>query len=189
MALPAAAPRAPSHHRRIDIRGYRREDGLWDIEGHLTDTRSQALEFPDGVRAPGVPVHSMWVRLTVDKTALIVAACADTEASPYVGTCGNITPVYEQLVGLRVGPGFGANLRRLFAGTRGCTHMSELVGTMASGVIQTLAGEFLGVREQKPFQLDRCHALHSSGPVVALHYPTWYRPAEAVADPEPDPVT
>ena len=112
-----------------------------------------------------------------------------TEASPYVGSCGTITPVYEQLVGLRVGPGFGAHLRRLFALTRGCTHMSELVGTMATGVMQTLAGEFLGVREQKPFQLDRCHALHSSGAVVARHYPTWYRRAAPTADPEPDTVT
>ena len=34
------APAAAIHHRRIDCRGYRRADGLWDIEGHLTDAKS-----------------------------------------------------------------------------------------------------------------------------------------------------
>jgi hypothetical protein len=30
MPLTPAASRTPIHHRRIDCRGYRREDGLWD---------------------------------------------------------------------------------------------------------------------------------------------------------------
>ena len=40
MALTPPAPRGPIHHRRIDCRGYWREDGLWDIEAHLTDVKS-----------------------------------------------------------------------------------------------------------------------------------------------------
>ena len=37
MTLSAPEDREPIHHRRIDCRGYRRKDGLWDIEGHLTE--------------------------------------------------------------------------------------------------------------------------------------------------------
>ena len=173
--LPEPSSRTPIHHRQIDICGYRRDDGLWDIEGHLSDRRSVSLEFPDGTRPAGAPIHSMWVRLSVDSTALIVAACAATDASPYTGVCGAIVPSYERLVGLRVGPGFLGHVRRLFAGTSGCTHLSELVGTMATGVIQTLAGDGWSSNEHKPFQIDRCHALNSAGPVVARHYPKWYR--------------
>jgi len=42
MALPPAHDRKPAHHRQIDCRGYRRSDGLWDIEGHLVDTRDES---------------------------------------------------------------------------------------------------------------------------------------------------
>jgi hypothetical protein len=31
--------------------------------------------------------------------------------------------------------------------------------------------------EQKPFQLDRCHALDTTGDVVRRYYPKWYRGA------------
>jgi len=32
------------HRRQIDCRGYRREDGLWNIEAHLTDVKSYEIE-------------------------------------------------------------------------------------------------------------------------------------------------
>jgi hypothetical protein len=43
MSLSPPASRDPIHDRRIDCRGYRRSDGLWDIEGHLTDTKTYAF--------------------------------------------------------------------------------------------------------------------------------------------------
>ncbi|MGH7035691.1 MAG: DUF2889 domain-containing protein, partial [Stellaceae bacterium] len=44
MPLSAAAPREPIHTRQIECRGFRRADGLWDIEGHLIDTKSYAFQ-------------------------------------------------------------------------------------------------------------------------------------------------
>jgi hypothetical protein len=32
--------RTPLHTREISFNGYARDDGLWDIEGHLKDTKS-----------------------------------------------------------------------------------------------------------------------------------------------------
>ena len=40
MPLSAPAAREPLHRRQIDITGYIRDDGLWDIEGHLLDTKA-----------------------------------------------------------------------------------------------------------------------------------------------------
>ncbi len=34
---PPAASREHIHTRVVECRGYRRDDGLWDIEGHITD--------------------------------------------------------------------------------------------------------------------------------------------------------
>ena len=173
---PSSAERTEVHGRTITIRGFRRADGLWDVEGHLEDVRAHDFRFPGGERRGGAPIHSMWLRLTVDDTALIVDVAAATDAAPFDEACGAIAPDYAALVGLRVGPGFNRAAVRLFGGVRGCTHMSELLRTMGTGVLQTLAGTVLAVSEtQKPFQLDGCHALATDGPQVALFYPRWYR--------------
>ncbi len=40
MPLSPPAPREPIHPRHVVCSGFRRADGLWDIEGHLTDVKS-----------------------------------------------------------------------------------------------------------------------------------------------------
>lgn len=177
MPLPMpVAEREATHTRDIHIQGYRRVDGLWDVEGHLTDVRAQDVTFPGGgCRPAGQFIHSMWLRLTVDEAARIRAAIAVTDESPFPGTCERIAPNYDALVGLRVGPGFRGEIRRLFGGLRGCTHLTELISAMATGVFQTLAGEVPQHESQRPFSLDGCHAQATDGPIVAAFYPRWFR--------------
>ena len=44
MPLPDPAPRERLHTRRYVFNGYRRADGLWDIEGRMTDVKSYGFE-------------------------------------------------------------------------------------------------------------------------------------------------
>jgi hypothetical protein len=166
--------RQPIHNRQINIEGYLRSDGLWDIEGTLTDVKHVEHRLAFFVRPPGDPVHRMSLRITIDNQLNIVAATASTEAMPYPGVCENIAPNYAQLKGLRIGAGFGKQVATLFGGTKGCTHITELLGRMASGAIQTLTGRLPLDPDAKPFQLDGCHALASDGALVAQIYPRWY---------------
>ncbi|RJG04323.1 DUF2889 domain-containing protein [Noviherbaspirillum sedimenti] len=63
MPLPAPTPeRELLHTRTVTFKGYRRNDNLWDIEGHLTDVRSHDIAFPGVSRAAGDPIHGMWLR-------------------------------------------------------------------------------------------------------------------------------
>ena len=68
MPLTTPAPRKLIHTRAIEVKGYEREDGLWDIEAELTDTKTYAHNRRHGgrERAAGEPVHHMWLRLTID---------------------------------------------------------------------------------------------------------------------------
>jgi DUF2889 family protein len=178
MPLPEpAAERYRVHTRTILIEGYKRSDGLFDIEGRLTDTKDHDARMAEGVRRAGDPIHEMWVRLTIDEDLHIVDACAVTDAMPYAEACARITPDYAKLRGARIGPGFRNKLQALFGGLQGCTHLTELVGTMATGAVQALYGQRSQSRrtEGKPFQLDGCHALDTQGAVVARYYPQWYR--------------
>lgn len=127
MSLTPPASREPIHHRRIDCRGYRRGDGLWDIEGRLVDVKSYA--FPNAWRGeirPGEPLHEMWLRLTLDDDLTVVRAEAATEAGPFA-VCPAITPAFARLEGLRIGPGWRRAVQARLGGVQGCTHLVELL--------------------------------------------------------------
>ena len=180
MTLPLpAVPRQPLHHRTISMRGYKRDDGLFDIEGHLHDTKDVDFKVASGMRYAGDSIHSMWLRITIDMTLTIVDAVASTDAMPYPGHCNEIVPDYRKLIGLSIRPGFTSQVRDRLGGIHGCTHITELVGSLATTAFQTIAGMGLQAPDRKPFQLDRCHALRTDGPAVAKFYPRWVRGAPA----------
>ncbi len=187
MPLPAAVARERIHLRRITIEGYKRDDGLWDVEGCLIDTKDFDLQLSADLRKSGEAIHEMRLRITVDDTLTIKDVSASTDAMPYRGYCDSITPEYKKLIGLAIRPGFTGQVRDLFGGTKGCTHLTELIGCVATGAIQTMAGQrpHLKHADKKPFQLDGCHALVSTGPVVAKFYPRWYREATVKENPGP----
>ena len=64
---PASVNRQRVHVRSVQLCGYKREDGLWDVEAHLTDTKDQDYPLSSGLRPAGQPVHDMWVRVTIDR--------------------------------------------------------------------------------------------------------------------------
>ena len=186
---PVAGPvtRTRLHQRRIILEGYRRDDGLWDIEGHLTDVKDYDFGHITELKRAGMPIHDMWLRITVDRDLNIVDAQAQMDSRPYPGSCEQIAPAYRKLIGLRIAPGFTHAVRHALGGTQGCVHLSEMVGSLATTAFQTLAGERNTLPEDvKPPHLDRCHALDSSGPVVREHYPRWYRAAAGHTPPPPD---
>ncbi|HET9652801.1 MAG TPA: DUF2889 domain-containing protein [Usitatibacter sp.] len=188
--MPLSEPevtREPLHRRAIEINGYKRADGLYDIEGRLVDTKPYDFSLAAGVRRAGEPVHAMWLRITIDRTLTIVDAEAAMDAMPYTGHCNAIVPHYRKLVGLAIRPGYQRHLKDLFGDVRGCTHITELAGALATAAFQTLAGQRVQDPEKKPFQLDRCHALAATGAVVGRYYPRWYKGATPVeAAPEED---
>ncbi|MBI5259867.1 MAG: DUF2889 domain-containing protein [Burkholderiales bacterium] len=176
---PPDCARKPAHQRSINIRAYARTDGLWDVEGQLTDEWSEPVTKADGLLPPGEPMHSMWLRFTVDRTATIVAVQCVTDAGPYDAACGTIAPDYQKLVGVQVARGYRDAIRRLLGRTAGCTHINELAGAMGSAVLQAMWDVLTVDPEQKPFSIDGCHALKASGPQVMKYFPRWYRPDPA----------
>ena len=112
MPLPESqTPRSPLHHRQISVQGYLREDGNFDIEGHLCDTKAVDFKLQSGVRPAGEAVHSMWLRITIDRTLTIIDAEAVTDAMPYPGQCDQITPEYKKLIGMAIRPGFSNQVK------------------------------------------------------------------------------
>jgi hypothetical protein len=165
------------HTRRVRYEGYRRADGLWDIEGHLTDIKSHDNSMKTGVRRAGQPIHEMWLRLTIDRHFTILDAVAASDAVPYPGGCETIAPAYKRLIGLNLVRDFRRSVKKLFGDVKGCTHITEMLTGFPTAAIQTFAGEMPEERPdgRKPFQLDQCHALDTRSETVKKWYPKWYR--------------
>ncbi len=178
MPLPVpAVERVRIHQRRINIDGYKRTDGLWEVEATLVDTKDQDYPLHTGLLKGGDAVHAMQVRVAFDARMTVVEASACTDAAPYPGACENIAPDYSRIVGLNLMQGFLKAVKAMFGGTHGCTHISELLMLLPTAAMQTLAGEVLDKDENghKPYQLDRCHALATHSETVRRYYPRWYR--------------
>lgn len=187
MSLPPAAPtRLLKHRRSIDLQVFARDDGLWEVDATLVDTKARDIDLVDGPRPAGTPVHDMLLRIVVDRNFDIVAAGSSTRWMPYSGYCGEHGDAYGRLVGLNLLRNFRAELRHRVGGVLGCTHLTELAHSLPTAVIQAFAGEVIDTRGRaegasKPFQLDRCHALRGDGEVVRLHFPRWRRAPGAPA--------
>ena len=138
MPLSPPEERELLHSRDIVLRGYRRADGLYDIEAQLTDTKSYGSANRDrGYIHAGEPIHGMWLRLTVDEERLIVACEAASDHTPYA-ICPSAAPNFARLAGLRIKPGFLKEAAKRIGGTMGCTHLRELLQQMATTAYQTI---------------------------------------------------
>ncbi len=191
MPLSPPAARTKLHTRTIVIDGYEREDGLFDVEAHLTDVKT--FHFETDVRGqlePGTPLHDMFVRLTFDDRMTIVAAEAVTEQGPYAN-CGGGAASYANLVGLRIRPGFLREANARMAGPAGCTHLREMLQEIATTAFQTMwpararrrdseTPEAAAARAQANEERDAhrmintCHAYAADGAVVKARWPNHF---------------
>lgn len=172
MSTEVAAGRRLVHNRQILCQGFERDDGLWDIEATLTDTKTHDVALLERTLIPAEePIHKLTLKLVVDRSLLIHAAEVRFSHSPYQ-VCRHIQDSYGKLAGMHIKPGFIQRVKHLFRGTEGCTHATELIGPAASTAYQTLwnqmgnDGPFDASKELPEFALGGCHALREDGPVV-----------------------
>ena len=138
MPLSPAPERELLHSRDIQLRGYSRADGLYDIEAQLTDTKTYgSANFDRGYINAGEPIHGMWLRMTVDEHRHIVACEAASDHTPYA-ICPAAAPNFSRLAGLQIKPGFLKEAAKRIGGTAGCTHLRELLQQIATTAYQTI---------------------------------------------------
>ncbi len=177
MPLSEPVGRELLHQRDIVLHGYQRDDGQFDVEASLKDTKSYGFASDDrGYVVAGEPLHGMTMRMTVDAELLITAFEASTDYSPY-SICPVAAENFGRLVGLCIGRGFLKAAAERVGGTHGCTHLRELLQQMATVAIQTLYSKRQqsgsGVNSPKGL-LNTCYAYSTSGPLVRKRWPEHY---------------
>ena len=185
---PAKSKRTSKHVRALRVEAFERDDGLWDIEARLTDTKPEPFELASGRRPAGAAVHDLWLRVTIDTGMNIVDAAAASDTVPYPAQCDTIGPAYQGLVGLNLLDGFRHGVRSRLGGVAGCTHLTELASVLPTAAVQAFAGtvyrrQTVGQTDKQPFQLNRCHALRTDGEVVQRWFPRWFAAASTPVPP------
>ena len=164
-ALPDPAVRRHAHKRTITLDGYARDDGHYDIEAELIDTKSHS--FPSrahGEIKKGTPLHHMKVRVTVCEDMEIIAAQAVTLSGPY-HECPHGALAIGNLVGKKIQPGWKKIVARAIGGAQGCTHITELMSPVATVAFQTIYGERAKRKRQASEQANQARDINQNGDI------------------------
>ncbi len=173
--LSTPTPRTLLHTREITFQGYSREDGLWDIEGHLKDYKTD--RFVTGIRTwnPGEAFHDMWVRVTLDDQMTIKDIEVAMISHPHP-ECPEVIPPMDSLIGARIGKGWRKTIEANLGGIKGCTHLRELLASLATAAFQAIPGALYDPENNKPpLYLGTCKSWDFDGPVVMRVFPQFYQ--------------
>lgn len=191
MPLPQPIARHEVHRRDIDMKVYRRDDGLFDVEAHLVDTKPFDFLRPSSpIPVPaGNALHDLWVRLTVDDGFLIQAIAAASDVTPW-GICKQAEATLSVLVGERLERGWSSKVKERLRGSISCTHLMEVLiplATTAMQGIRALHPELHNLaRPEAELQIDTCYAFSRDREVVRRLWPHRHVPPLVQPDNEPD---
>jgi len=192
MPLSDPQPRELFHTRNIRMRGFRRADGLWDIEGHLVDTKTyDYVNTWSGPRYKGHPIHEMHIRLTVDDEMVVQDVEAATDHSPFP-ICGGGNDNFKRLRGVKIAAGWNRKVRELLGGPLACTHIREMLGPLGTVAYQTIRSYLRDVLSEDPdrfregtrqAKVNSCWAYASDNEVVRDRMPEYYTGSRPAAGP------
>ena len=183
MPLSEPAERELLHLRDIAIRGYRRTDGLFDIEAEIVATKTYGFSVGARRVETGERLHNMLMRMTVDADLTIVACEAATEFAPFAN-CGGGAESYGRLAGLSIRAGFLREANARIGGVEGCTHIRELLQQMATVAFQTtfvLPSRQASDSAAADRLVNSCYGYSAAGPVVQQRWPELYTGPEGAA--------
>ena len=165
------------HNRTVQCVGYLREDKLWDIEGHLIDTKTYDFTtWSRGLIAAGQAIHDMSIRITLDDNLLIHDIHLKMSANPYT-SCPSILSNFKKLIGIKIAKGFRKKVYEKVGGINGCTHMVEMLFPIATTAFQTIysyKNKNIKKKHQQPALINSCHSWRDNGEVIKKEFPEFY---------------
>lgn len=169
------------------MRGFRRPDGRYEIDGRIVDAKPVTFETfaSEKVIRAGEPLHDMCVRLVIDVDMHVHGAIAASDATPF-RICPGAAAAVPELVGARIAAGWRMEVMRRIGGVRGCAHIIELITAMGAAAFQSMSEERRARPEPRnshgvPLRVDSCFGYAADGEIVAR---VW--PQHAIARRQPD---
>ncbi|WP_268962515.1 DUF2889 domain-containing protein [Paraburkholderia domus] len=175
------------HFRRIDMRGFRRSDGLFEVEARLIDRKPYDFTHANAERTvpANEPIHDMGVRLVFDEAMVVQDVQTFTDVAPYT-ICPEGGRALQSIKGLRIASGWSKEVRSRLDGARSCTHLMELLIPLATTAIQSTSILRHSQPEPldasgRPRRIDSCYAYSAEREVVLRRWPQFYQPTSPEA--------
>ena len=180
MPLPPSEGREELHLRRIEMRGYRRPDGLFEVDGRVNDCKPYDFNTPSESRSvpAGDFIHDMWVRLVFDENLLVHDVLAVSDSTPYP-ICREAGATLKKMIGVSIARGWSRAVKERLGGVASCTHLMELLIPLATAAYQSIA-PLRWAREKapepgvRPGKIDSCFAYSAEREVVKVRWPDHY---------------
>lgn len=182
-AKPGDITREPIHTRLIDFQGFRRSDGLFEVEGRVTDRKPHDFTPPGSQRTipANALIHDIRVRVVFDLDMIVREVITSLEAYPY-RECPGGGDSLQALVGLCIGAGWSGEVRKRLPSGETCAHLREILAPLATAAIQAVNPLRSQVlldavdADGKPRKIDSCFAYGASRELVLQHWPAYHRP-------------
>jgi hypothetical protein len=165
------------HTRNISVSTYDCDGQRILVEGILKDNRLHESHVITGEKFPAGVIHHMAIRLLVNCSNLLIEEVDVELIHVPRDVCRETIDCLKPIKGLTITRGFTAKVKKLAGGTKGCTHVLELLLAMAPAAIQGFAAH----QSRKPsgfttdhtqmffhFLLNTCHAWREDGPFVEM---------------------
>ncbi len=177
-------PREELHLRQIQFRGWRRGDGLFEIEASLTDRKPHDFRPPSDVHvvAAGDAIHDLGRPLVIGADMVVREVRTTFDAYPY-RQCNGGGESLQALIGLKIGAGWSGEVRKRLPTGDTCAHLRELLIPLASAATIALTSarnpadlDALGP-DGTPRKIDTCYAYGASRELVLQRWPSFHKPA------------
>jgi hypothetical protein len=124
------------HSRNIEITTYDYDGQRIIVEGFLKDDRFQESHIVTGEKFPSGVIHHLAIRLLVNCSNLMIEDVDIEMMSVPRKVCREAIDCLAPIKGLTITKGFTAKVKKMAGGNRGCTHLVELILTMAPAAFQ-----------------------------------------------------
>ena len=182
MPLSPPTPRRRIHDRVITMSAFERDDGFFDIESHLVDTKPMPIHrmMSKETNPAGSHLHDLLIRFTVDEHFIIQNIEAASDTTPYQ-ICKEAENTLSVLVGEQVGKGWSRIVKAKLRGTVSCTHLMEMLIPMATVAFQGITGLRFNVSTHEqvkpiPELINSCYAFADHREVVMQLWPQSHKP-------------
>jgi hypothetical protein len=156
----------------MEFHGHRRDDGLFDIECTLVDTKGMDVPLLGVSRVvkAGESMHDMAIRMRVNDDLVVIDIEASSDATPYA-ICPEAVSSLQTVKGMKIGAGWTYAIKRQLVGAASCTHLAEMLIAMGTAAYQTVVPyNRLHGRETPGFTLEKkvnsCYAYAAERPLI-----------------------
>ncbi len=123
------------HNRDIKVSTYQAPDNCIIVEGELIDNRLVNIHHFSGKVIPPDIVHHMIIRLLINRESEIKDVEVEMLETPQE-SCSETLDSLNPIIGMKIQRGFTMKIKDMFTGGKGCSHLSELLVSMAPASVQ-----------------------------------------------------